>query len=537
MNVIHDLMNFGDLNFKNQLEYITYASLLIILLAFVVSWIYIKKQRNNEELFQHKRTIEQLPSLVSTLGVLGTFLGITLGLLNFDTQDLNASIPLLLDGLKTAFFTSLAGMLGSLILSKTVNSLFDEEEGGISDIDHAAREIVKSVQEMSKANKETLHELKAEAAKQCQQQVALNQLLLNHFTLLETDISNIKKGLSNVDSSIVAQSGMQQTLLDRINKENMSQTLSMESIDSRLEHINIKLEVAANMDRNIGEILDSASSIVSVNDEIAAEVKSFGGKLHAEVVEIEDKMDDTNKLLTSKFDEFTNLLKKSNTEALVEVMKNVTKEFQTQMSALINKLVQENFDQLNKSVERLNTWQQENKEMISSLTRQYMEMANNFENTSTTLNTVRKDTQLLVSDGGKLEQIVDSLNQIMIEDKKFVEITTKLADTVELTQSNIQKFDDSNKILNDWVKKQRNFVEGVQMLILKLDELNRLRDYNEQFWQSTKRSMEEGVNIVSRGSQTLSNQLTNLDQRFYNRLASTLANLDACIQAMIDRYE
>ena len=82
-------------------------------------------------------------------------------------------------------------------------------------------------------------------------------------------------------------------------------------------------------------------------------------------------MDKTNSLLERKFDEFTELLKKSNTEALVEVMKEVTAEFQKQMDALISKLIQENFDQLNKSVERLNQWQQENKEMIASLTKQY----------------------------------------------------------------------------------------------------------------------------------------------------------------------
>ena len=61
-------------------------------------------------------------------------------------------------------------------------------------------------------------------------------------------------------------------------------------------------------------------------------MKNFAGILHGEVVEIEDKMEETNQLLNDKFDEFTELLKKSNTEALVEVMKNVTEEFQKQMN-------------------------------------------------------------------------------------------------------------------------------------------------------------------------------------------------------------
>ena len=87
--------------------------------------------------------------------------------------------------------------------------------------------------------------------------------------------------------------------------------------------------------------------------------------------------------MLSKFDDFSVLLQKNNTEALVEVMKKVTEEFQSQMNALISKLVTENFEQLNNSVEKLNKWQIENKEMIQSLTSQYKEMTINFEQTST----------------------------------------------------------------------------------------------------------------------------------------------------------
>ena len=285
----------------------------------------------------------------------------------------------------------------------------------------------------------------------------------------------------------------------------------------------------------IGEIVDATSAMVSTDESIAENVQALGTKLHDEVVEIEDKMNETNVLLSNKFDEFTELLKKSNTEALVEVMKKVTEEFQKQMNSLINKLIQENFDQLNKSVEKLNQWQQENKEMITSLTSQYRQMATEFEGTSTTLTAVGKDTKNLVSDGGKLKQLIESLSKVLIEDDKFVEITKKLEDTVDLTKNNMTEFEQYTRSLNEWVRKQRNFVDGVTTLIAKLDELNKLRDYNEQFWQGTKRSLEEGVGIITEGSKTLNAQLKNLDAQFYTRLSTTLAELDTCIQAMIKK--
>jgi len=56
-------------------------------------------------------------SVIVSIGVLGTFIGIFLGLWYFDTEDIDGSVPKLLDGLKLAFLTSIAGMLISILLS------------------------------------------------------------------------------------------------------------------------------------------------------------------------------------------------------------------------------------------------------------------------------------------------------------------------------------------------------------------------------------------------------------------------------------
>lgn len=67
-------------------------------------------------LTKNKLGTDKLASLLVTIGILGTFIGVTLGLLNFNVNDISGSIPTLLAGLKTAFVTSIAGMLGSIIL-------------------------------------------------------------------------------------------------------------------------------------------------------------------------------------------------------------------------------------------------------------------------------------------------------------------------------------------------------------------------------------------------------------------------------------
>ncbi|MEE1882869.1 hypothetical protein V0R55_22160 [Pseudomonas soli] len=60
--------------------------------------------------------LEHAPAVLVSLGILGTFVGIVIGLLDFDAHDIKGSIEGLLDGLRTAFITSLVGMTLSIVL-------------------------------------------------------------------------------------------------------------------------------------------------------------------------------------------------------------------------------------------------------------------------------------------------------------------------------------------------------------------------------------------------------------------------------------
>ena len=528
----------------------SWICLVIIGVATIVFFVKVIFYKKKDRLISKRRIVEYFPTVILTLGVLGTFYGITIGLISFDTSNLDESIPCLLDGLKTAFFTSLAGMFCSMVLSSYINIKQDEKDKGVSDINQAAGIICQAVGQMGELNREMLTKLSEQMAeserdrkafcltigdimdKVNQSQSAITETLGNMNTI-ETEIA------SNMDSLIIIQRSQEGALANI--SEISSATLN--SIGN-LEESNIKQieaivatqkysEEISEFTHHLPEILDVLSGMGGTQDDINEQVQKLKDILDAEVLSIEEGMNKTNKLLEYKFDEFTELLKKSNTEALVEVMKKVTEEFQKQMNMLINKLIQENFDQLNKSVERLNQWQQENKEMITSLTRQYKEMATNFEATSTSLDKVKDDTATLVGEGGKLRQLIDALNEVIVNDQKFLEISTKLQQTAELSHSNMESFDVSTKALNDWVRKQRNFVDTVQLLLDKLDEISKIKDYNEQFWHGTKRSLEEGLDIIRAGSQTLNSQLTNLDRQFYARLGTTLAELDSCIQSMV----
>ncbi|WP_444922580.1 MotA/TolQ/ExbB proton channel family protein [Microbulbifer sp. CnH-101-G] len=73
------------------------------------------------------RFVKEVPSLLTALGILGTFIGIILGIYGFDLADIDTSISELMQGLETAFMTSILGLFLSLVL-RTIFQLFSKEQ-------------------------------------------------------------------------------------------------------------------------------------------------------------------------------------------------------------------------------------------------------------------------------------------------------------------------------------------------------------------------------------------------------------------------
>lgn len=70
-------------------------------------------------IFHSKFTLanaNKAPAILTTCGILGTFFGIALGLLDFDVSDVAKSVPALIDGIKTAFWVSAWGILCALTI-------------------------------------------------------------------------------------------------------------------------------------------------------------------------------------------------------------------------------------------------------------------------------------------------------------------------------------------------------------------------------------------------------------------------------------
>ena len=84
-----------------------FTSLAVLLITIIALFFHAKWSRRN-------LTIG--PTFLTTLGIFFCFLGIALGLGHFDPDDIRNSVPNLLDGIRTSFWASVAGIFWALTI-------------------------------------------------------------------------------------------------------------------------------------------------------------------------------------------------------------------------------------------------------------------------------------------------------------------------------------------------------------------------------------------------------------------------------------
>jgi len=87
---------------------LTIVVCILIGIAFFFALLNLKRGKASDY-------VSYTPALLTSLGIFGTFAGIVIGLMAFDANNIDGSIEGLLNGLKTAFLTSLVGIILSIV--------------------------------------------------------------------------------------------------------------------------------------------------------------------------------------------------------------------------------------------------------------------------------------------------------------------------------------------------------------------------------------------------------------------------------------
>ena len=154
-------INITDLLFMTELlanliasysaEFISDAFIYLILFLLTLSVVLAALRKA-------PRFTASTTNILTSLGILGTFAGIVVGLMDFDPSNIDGSIESLLAGLKTAFLTSLVGMASSIVYKAVIGAIPSKKEEesksvGPEDIFSVMSEHLKSTNELLSAIK------------------------------------------------------------------------------------------------------------------------------------------------------------------------------------------------------------------------------------------------------------------------------------------------------------------------------------------------------------------------------------------------
>jgi len=344
---------------------------------------------------------KDLKSQIVSLGVLGTFIGIFMGLQDFNPANMKNSIDTILIGLKTAFFTSIAGMGTALALS-IFQKLFDKDMDDGENQDRILTEISNKLNHLVKLDSsqntdkiidelerlrtvssdnrdETkkitiiINELKKNSSKENQTLISILNLNFNKMNhSLEIAIEKLSKGATEEIINALKQ------VIEKFNQE--LQTQFGENFVKLNESIINLLQWQNNYKSHIEDLENhlklSASSIEKSKDslEIISSKNQDILKVYQELKHIINIYDRQINELNTHLKTYANL--SSSAESMFSSIINNIANTKVEFSSLTEHIKQENKKQINSS-------QETNRYIINNFERNQKELeliSNHFKN-------------------------------------------------------------------------------------------------------------------------------------------------------------
>lgn len=325
-------------------------------------------------LSQGQRFVSETPTLLTSLGILGTFVGIVVGLMHFDPLDIDASIPMLLAGMKTAFMTSLIGM-GSAILFKLLMAtpLVSQRQNTLAPSNAGPKEILKALIDQN-----------------------------DRFDHLREAIAG------DEESSLAGQ-------------------LRMFRQDQR-DHHNDALKA-------VGDVKTAIAG--SEEDSLVGQLKHLRADERDRHHEITEKMDADRQhidalaeKLWQELESFADMLSKSASEQVINALKEVIADFNKNLTEQFG----ENFKALDASVQKLVQWQENYRLQLEQMSAQYAQGVDAITETESSVAHIAEKSQQIPETMEKLNAVM-IINQHQVDELSnhldaFREIRDKAVDAV-----------------------------------------------------------------------------------------------------------
>ena len=282
--LINGLIYILSYNFKKIIGFSLPVSDIIIYLIMIVI-VFFKVIKYNKLDNKEKRNF--YINLLPILGVIGTFLGICLGLANFNSNEIESSVPQLLQGLKTAFWTSFIGTSWAVFLNIRYSSKDreDNEEDEISLLKLQIEELKKlnnnfyNLVEENKIEKNSLYQLNKEMLENIKANnsrkenllqlenlknikdeiILLNQKqdsrdeILNNLKLILEDINSFKESLNLISDKFENLKEISNSQLENLKKIE-DYTFVLDDIYNSLDDLKVKADSQINQLENLEKL-------------------------------------------------------------------------------------------------------------------------------------------------------------------------------------------------------------------------------------------------------------------------------------------
>lgn len=458
-------------------------TLILTLIIGIFMFIFAYKDYKSYKTDNH----QDYKSMIVSLGVLGTFVGIFIGLYGFDTTSIKDSVPILLEGLKTAFLTSIIGMFLSILLSAIQKS---DSKGELEDELQILNSINKHLEKLSTLNSiderlKTLDTLPLMNTK-------LDSMDTN-IKILSQDISSVKEAMKSNQTLLFeflekSLNNVNQSLDEAIEK--LSEGATQEIIKA-LENViqDFNKNLTEQFGDNFKELNKSVKNMILWQANYKNSIIEFENQLKSILLNTETNHQNTAKLL----EEFT----LTNNKLLMDNTDNIQKIMNTNTEMLINKV--DTFStEINKSLsENVKQNEEGNKKIRENL-------ETLFEQTKIAILTTEnnaKQISNITEDYSKIEEISKQLKPIIETNEnqiKNLELHLKafseMADNTKGITDNLKAFSEEiQSSLNIQAKTLNDLTQELEeVLPSSLDMLNKsLTSLTQQFATDYEQFLEQ----------------------------------------------
>ncbi len=473
---MNELMNFLQAVYSND---ISRAFGLAIGAFFVFGITNLNSQSGKTQAIIH-----HAPSAMTSLGILGTFFGIFIGLQDFNIDKIDESVPELLEGLKVAFASSILGVAAALSFRFLKPILQSETVQKASDTDVVT----------------DLLERIAKATEQTSDTENVTGLLERITEATERTGEYLGNDEHNRGTIIGQISGLRHDLrVGKLGTEEFSVT--------------------------------PGQRLLTVQEKVSELEYAFRGYAHRSGNEHQNFMEEFRALTTNLSAAFSENLTEELRQVIQELNQNIVDQFG------------ENFEHLNQAFIRLIEWQENYKDHIDIMNDAFQDSLNGINETKNaieaisaasssipdTMDALRNTVEGFAQQSEQLNEQLSALAQMRAEAAEvFSHIGEHLQGVVGTIEESANQFG--------------GLGEHVEQAITNLSEQisQTLADSQASQENMLEQTREQFNNTVAQATQQLNEALNTLDEAMQERIASSITemaqNLTGITQQLVDDY-